>query len=359
MTNRQRIIDTLTGRPTDRVPFGVGLGFLPWGETLQRWRKESGIADLDPNRHFCFDAGFQVARLAYGPFPPFEQIVLEEDKNFIVSRNERGIVVRNRRDYSSMPDFLSHPIKNPTDWEAYKAERLQLEIDHRTAHLDEFVAAMSHTDAPVQVGVFPWGVFGTPRDLLGAEELLYAFYDCPEMVQDMMTVHTNLWLALYERVASSIQIDHIHIWEDMSGRQGSLISMEMVEQFMMPHYDRISAFARAHGVPIVSVDSDGWLGQLVPVYLAHGVNMVMPFEVQAGNNVEDYRRRYPDMGIVGGLDKNALAENRAAIHRQLDLAARMIEQGRFIPGFDHLIPPNVAWKDWCFFVEHLRKICGA
>lgn len=359
MTNRQRIIDTLTGKATDRVPFGVGLGFWLWGETHRRWQSESGIADLDLARYFGFDASFQVVPLAYGPFPAFESIVLEQDDQFVVSRNERGIVVRNRLDHSSMPDFLSHPIKSEADWQPYKAERLQPRLDERTAKLDDFVSAMGRTDAPVQVGVFPWGVFGTPRDLLGAEELLYAFHDSPEMVRDMMVVHTDLWLALYERVATKIAIDHIHIWEDMSGRQGSLISMDMVERFMMPQYDRIVAFARSRGVPIVSVDTDGWLGQLVPVYLAHGINMVMPFEAQAGNDVEDYRRRYPDMGIMGGLDKNALAEDRAAIHRQLDLAARMIQRGRFIPGCDHLIPPNVAWADWCYFVKHLRKLCGA
>jgi len=37
----------------------------------------------------------------------------------------------------------------------------------------------------------------------------------------------------YEQLAPHVQIDMIHIWEDMSGKQGSLISPAMIEAFMM------------------------------------------------------------------------------------------------------------------------------
>ena len=63
---------------------------------------------------------------------------------------------------------------------------------------------------------------------------------------------------------------------------GPLISPAMVEEFMMPCYDRIVAFARAHGVRLVSVDTDGDCSELVPLMMKHGINMFFPFEVQAG-----------------------------------------------------------------------------
>jgi hypothetical protein len=72
---------------------------------------------------------------------------------------------------------------------------------------------------------------------MGAEELLLAFHDEPEMVRDMMRTCTDLWLAVYEGIAAKVRVDHIHIWEDMSGRQGSLISMPMLDDFMMPERD--------------------------------------------------------------------------------------------------------------------------
>ena len=127
------------------------------------------------------------------------------------------------------------------------------------------------------------------------------------MVRDMMQHLTTLWLVLWEQVAAEVQIDHIHIWEDMSGKQGSLISPRMVREFMMPCYDRIAAFAREHGVRLLSVDTDGDCSQLVPVMMEHGVNYFFPFEVQAGNDILAYRKKYPTLGIMGGLDKRALA----------------------------------------------------
>ena len=361
MTNRQRIICTLQGGSADRAPFGVGLGFVPWGSTLDRWREESGVRDLSVPEYFGFDDGFVRVPAEYGPWPHFPAKVVSEDDQFVTTSDYRGLTVRNRRDGESIPEFLDYPVKCPDDWARYKAERLRFDADERLAGLDEFIATQATVDAPVQVGVYPWGVFGTPRDLLGAEELLVGFYTEPDLIRDMMETYTDLWLRVYAAVADRITIDHIHIWEDMSGRNGSLISMAMVEDFMMPSYDRITAFAREHDIPLVSVDSDGLVNELVPTMMRHGVNVFFPFEVQAGNDVLEYRKAYPALGIIGGLDKNALAESapQEAMHRELDKAERMLACGGYIPGCDHLIPPNVPWRKWVFFMDSLKRLVGA
>jgi uroporphyrinogen decarboxylase len=204
-------------------------------------------------------------------------------------------------------------------------------------------------------------VFGTLRDVLGVEELLLGFYLMPDTIRDMIQTYTDLWLRLYAAIQDKVGIDHIHIWEDMSGRQGSLISMAMVEEFMMPAYDRIHAFAAEHDIPLVSVDSDGNVSELVPTMVRHGVNVFLPFEVQAGNDIEAYRREFPELGMIGGLDKNTLADGAAprAMHRELDIAERMLARGRYIPGCDHLIPSNVSWARWREFVLALRRMTGA
>jgi hypothetical protein len=94
--------------------------------------------------------------------------------------------------------------------------------------------------------------------------------------------------------------------------------------------------------------------------MRHGVNVFFPFEVQAGNDVVRYREMYPTLGIIGGLDKNALSERatQPAMHRELDRAEAMLAGGGCIPGFDHLIPPNVPWRKWCWFMEALGKLVG-
>jgi len=358
MTNRERIIQTLLCRKTDRAPFGIGIGFGTWSDTLSRWRNESGIADLDPATYFGYDTDFLIAPAEYGVFPHFESKVIEEDEEFIVSTDYRGLTVRNRRDLGSIPDFLDHPVKTAEDWEKYKRERLQPRLDERLAGLDEFVEQAKTIDAPIQVGQFPWGVFGAPRDLLGTAEFLIGFYTIPDIIKDMMQTYTDLWLLLYERIAEKIRVDHVHIWEDMSYKNGSLISMELVEEFMMPQYDRIADFARRHEVPLIGVDSDGDVSQLVPVMMRHGMNWTFPFEVQAGSDIEKFRDLYPNLGIMGGLDKNSLAQTKKEMHCELDRAERMLAKGGYVPGFDHLIPPNVPWGNWKYFTENLKKMIG-
>lgn len=358
MTHRERIIRTLLCQPVDRAPFPMWLGFWPWGQTVDRWKAESGIADLDIYTYFGFEPFFHGVPVEYGPLPHFEHRVLETTGEFITTTDWRGVTVRNRNDGMSMPEFIRHPVQNRAEWERYKAERLQPQIPVRTASVAEWARSIAKTDVPIQIGAPGWGVFGTARDMMGAEELLYAFYDMPDVVRDIMATYTDLWLGIYEAVAAHVRIDHIHIWEDMSGKQGSLISMAMTEEFMMPHYDRIAAFARRHGVPITTVDSDGYVGELVPLMMKHGVNAFFPFEVQAGNDIREYRKLYPGLGILGGLDKNALSRGKKEIHEELDKAEQMLAAGGYIVGFDHLIPPDASWDNFKYMVEHLRRLVG-
>ncbi len=359
LTCGERVIRCYIGEEIDRVPYGVGLGWAPWGETLDHFRARSGIPALDLAEHFGFDKSFALPEVRYGIYPPCEPAILEETAEFVIHRDERGITKRDRRDGGSMPEFLDYPVKTDDDWERLKAERLRLDAPGRIAEdWDAFRARLKQTGEAVQVGVFPFGVFGTPRDLMGVEPLLVAFYDRPALVRDMMEHLTSLWIALWERVAAETRIDHIHIWEDMSGKSGSLISPRMVREFMMPCYDRIAGFARARGVRVVSVDTDGDCRQLIPVFMQHGINMMFPFEVQAGNDVRDFRRLYPTLGIMGGLDKRALAGTRADVDAELDKAAEMIRLGRYVPGFDHLIPPDATWDNFRYAAERMRGICG-
>lgn len=356
MTNRERCIKTLLCEKTDRAPFSGWLGFAPWGQTVDRWKRESGIADLDVGRYFGLEPFFHCVPAHMGPLPGFEPKVLDETDEFVISQDWRGMVVRNRRDGASMPEFMSYPIKTPADWAKYKEERLQPRLAERLPDLKKFAVDIPALDVPVQLGCFPWGMFGTARDMMGAEELLIAFYDEPELVHDIIRTYTDLWLALYEEIVKVVRVDHIHIWEDMSGKQGSLISMAMIEEFMMPEYDKMVAFAARHKIPIVSVDSDGLVDQLVPVMMKHGINAFMPFEVQAGNDVVAYRKQYPRLGIMGGLDKSALAKGKPEMHRELDRAEKMLALGGWVPGFDHLIPPDVPWENFKYAMTELRKM---
>lgn len=359
MTCGERVINCLIGKPVDHVPYGVGIGWGPWGQTLERWRQETGNPELDPGADLGFEGSFAIPAFHAGLWPRFEAQVLEVTESHVIHRDAHGVTKRDRRDGLSMPEFLDYPVKCRADWDRLKAERLDPDAPGRIEQdWDAFRGRIAATGEAVQVGWFPYGIFGTPRDFMGVERLLLTFIDEPDLIVDMVEHLTTLWLSLWERVAAEVQIQHIHIWEDMSGRQGSLISPRMVERFMMPCYDRMVAFAREHRVPVVSVDTDGDCSQLLPVMTGHGINMFFPFEVQAGNDVREFRKLYPELGIMGGLDKRALAWGREEIDLEIQRAADMVVAGRYIPGFDHLIPPDVPWENYQYAAEQMRVVCG-
>lgn len=357
----ERVARCLIGEPVDRTPFGAfGTCWYPWEATLERWRKESENPALDPFMELGLDQTVYGLPLHYGVFPHYPREVVAEDAETITVRTEFGVVKRDMKSGSgSMAEWVDYPVHSPEEWTRFKEERLDIEAEGRLGSVDwKYWRERDKAGDMIQVGTFPFGVFGTVRDIVGVEAMLYWMYDYPEVIRDMMQHLTTLWLCLYEKTAREVQIDHIHIWEDMSGRQGSLLSPAMVKEFMMPCYDRIADFAKTHSVRVVSVDTDGDCSELVPLMMRHGINMFYPFEVQAGNDIREYRRLYPELGIVGGLDKNALSIGRDAIDAEIKKARWMLDNGgKYIPGFDHLIPPNVSWDNFRYAAEKIRELC--
>jgi hypothetical protein len=237
----ERVVRCLTGGEIDRVPFGVGLGWHPWGSALPNWRRDSGLADLEPAKFFGYDRSFDLPAVQYGIFPVFPHQVLEKTAEYTIYRNERGIVAKQQHDDGSMPDWIEHPVKSPADWEPIR-ERLQMTDARITEDWPKFCARLKETGEAVQVGTHPWGMFGTVRDFLG-------------------------------------------------------------------------------------------------------------------NDIRDYRRQYPTLGIMHGLDKRVLAGSLADVDRELDKAREMVKQGRYIPGFDHLIPPDAKWENFQYAATKLKELC--
>jgi uroporphyrinogen decarboxylase len=191
---------------------------------------------------------------------------------------------------------------------------------------------------------------------MGVEGLLIAFIEEPELVADIMSYMTDLWLYVYAEAVKYIKFDMVHIWEDMSGKQGSLISPKMVKEFMLPNYRRIAQFCKDNDIPVFSVDTDGKVDELVPLFMSAGVNFIFPFEVAAGSDILDFRQKYPELAILGGIDKRELAKGRKEIDGQIEIAEKMLSYGRYIPTVDHHVHPEVSWDNFCYYNKRLKEI---
>ena len=104
-----------------------------------------------------------------------------------------------------------------------------------------------------------------------------------------------------EELTSLIEFDLASFWEDMSGKQGSLISPEMFRTFMTPRYKKIIKFLKTKDINLFLVDTDGKVDELIPLFMETGINIMYPFEQQAGNDLLVLRKSFPDLGIIGGV----------------------------------------------------------
>jgi uroporphyrinogen decarboxylase len=364
MTDRERFVNCLLGRPVDRPPYW--LFWSPWGTAWKRWQAEGMPAAFgdygDVRASFGAEAVPRVVGVNCGPCPYRGRVVLEESDDYVTVTDSWGIKRRDYKGGMSMPQFLEFPVKNGDDWRAYRDRWLRA-ADPRRLEGDwpaQCRAAMRE-GRPLQLGYFPdVGVFGTVRWLLGDEECLIAFIDQADLVRDIMEHMTDLWLAVFERVvAAGVRVDVIHLWEDMCGRQGPLISPAMWREFMGPCYRRIKAFAGRNDIPLLSVDTDGRPDLIVPPMMAAGVNFVWPWEVAAGCDVNAVRAKYPTLGLMGGIDKRALAAGPDAIDRELARVRPAVQAGRYIPDLDHLVPDDVSWPNFQHYARGLKKLLEA
>ena len=360
MTNKERYINCALGKPVDRLPFTIHFG--PWRETMEAWREKNPELENDcwlkgPGEGFGYDEkNYGIAgHVNHLYYPGFKAEILEENERTIIRRDGLGQIVECMK-HSTIPKILRSPVETMEDWETIKREKLNPDDPERfPENWKELAENINKMDRPIQVGCYPCGLFGTLRDLMGVEGCLIAFYDDPDLVHDIMDSLTDFWLALYEKISKDVKIDIIHIWEDMSGKQGSLISPAMIREFMSPNYKRIKKFADDHGIPLFVVDTDGDVEELIPVFHEAGVDLIMPMEVVAGCDVVDLRKKYPYMAFEGGIDKMQVALGKEATDKELDRISPLFSQTGFIPMFDHLIPPEVSWEDYCYYVFELKK----
>jgi uroporphyrinogen decarboxylase len=191
---------------------------------------------------------------------------------------------------------------------------------------------------------------------MGEERLLFNFYDNPDLIRDMMNFLADFWIELWDQVFAHIQVDCAHFWEDMAYRNGPLISPAMFQAFMTPSYQKVTGFLKDWGVKVILVDSDGNLDKLIPLFLEAGLTGTFPIEIQAGNDLVKIRESYPNLHILGGIDKIKIAQGKTAIDQELAKIPKMLRTGGYVPHIDHLVHPEISWDDFCYYRQRLRQV---
>ena len=359
MNDLERFHACMRYEAVDRAPFWYGGA---WPETLARWTAEG----YDPE---TFDLQMGADRRNvfskwFFPHPPFAHQVLEEDAQHILYINHEGILMRERKDHpmSSMPQFVRFPVESRADFRRFWRERMQPDLTQRIGpDWQETLRAARAQPHPLIIISDRWGgFFGPLRNLLGVESLCTLFYDDPVFLEEMMDADAAFIVAMMEQILPVAPIDAFVFWEDMAYKTAPLISPQMVRRYMLPRYRQVIDLLHRYDVPWIGLDSDGMMASLIPVWMDAGINVLYPFEVQAGMDVVAVRATVGrDLRMWGGIDKRALTQGPEAIDAELRRVRPLIEEGGFIPHTDHSAPPDIPFAHHCLYMQKLAEVCSA
>jgi uroporphyrinogen decarboxylase len=333
-----------------------------WADTLERWYREGLPRGADPHEHLGVKpmgmANISGQTLAW---PPFERRVLEEHEDHTVEIDDYGRKVKRFKASTSVPEWLEYPIESPADLRRVMDERFavdQAALDARfPAGWEDSVRRADTLGVPVAINV-GW-YYWTLRSLAGVETASYLVHDAPALVEELFERINVIALDGITRAVGLTRLDVMIFGEDIAYKNGPFISPAMHQKLLSPRYRRIMDLARAHGCDVGWMGSDGDLRLLVPQYLEVGVNCLEPCEVAAGMVPVELRRQFgPQLLMVGGLDKRAVAVGPKAIDSEIERNRSLMEEGGYLPSIDHSVSADISWSNYCYFIEALMRALG-
>ena len=236
MNFRENAMAALHYEPFEKLPV-VSFGY--WGETVQKWAEEGLITLVKP-----------------------------------------GVV--------SIPAEIGTTLTDREVWERDYLPRLQFSMERVPLDLAEKLRSDEGRELPI--GLHCGSLMGRVRDLLGVEQMSYLTVDDPDLLEEIVdTMDTLCYDCVKAMLETGAKFDYAHFWEDICFKNGPLVVPSFFEETVGPHYKRITDLLLSYGVDVVSVDCDGWIDRLVPIWLENGVNTMFPIEVGTFIPCPDHR----------------------------------------------------------------------
>ena len=375
MTPRARYRETLHFGTPDRVPLTPGTGRR---STLRAWHEQGLPPDVAPEDvvEFAYrqaggtlpwprdEAGFPVSERM---IPAFEEKILEERATTRIVQDWKGNICEISNQYPveylrNPVDFVTRrwlrcPVQTRADWEQMQARYDPDDPARLPANAAALSAALRDRTWPITLQLA--GPFWQLREWLGFEALCTVFCDDPEFVRDMIEFWRTYVSRLLANVLRVFVPDEVHLSEDIAYKQAAMISPAMAREFLLPTWREWGAIVRAAGVPLYGMDSDGFVGELLPLWIEAGFTHCDPIEVAAENDLAAYRAAFGHrIAFVGGVDKRAMAKGGASLQAEIARIAPIVRDGGYIPSCDHGVPPDVSWPNYVLCTKLLAELTG-
>ena len=335
---------------------------------LERWKEQGMPQDVPLENLFSYDpqGNRGLGQLGWCEaqfFPIFEDKVIEDRGECEVVQDYAGrhvLFFKGRRS-GYMPEYIDHPVKDWKTWEQNVKWRLNPGTPERIkAIADSIPKAIGAAKEGYIITQNLIGGFMFLRSLIGPGELLFMFYDTPDLIHDCMKTWFNLADSVIARHQKHVTIDEIYFAEDICYNHGPLVSPDMMKEFLTPYYQQLVSNLKKRQIDnerhlYVQIDTDGFADPVIPVYTEKiRMDVMSPFEVASGCDVVRTGREYPNLVMSGGMDKRILAKSKKDIDEMVErIIPPLRERGGYIPTIDHGVPEETPYENYL----HYRKRC--
>lgn len=355
MTPRERYHAMMDFRRPDR-PFIWTFGTRK--ATMDEWVEQGHPPDVSTERLLGYD-WFDGIPLNTSHLPRFEVKIVEEKDGHVTYYDEEGALridaVKDQGSGFVTRKWLKFPVECRDDFLRMKERYNPEDAARRGKDLEAAIKRMHTTDRPVMFTI--QGFYWTMRQWMGFEGLSLAFYDMPELIDEMLDFVLDFNIRLMRKHISGARVDNLMINEDMAYKTASMVSPALFREKFLPRYRELIQEGKSICAGKVFVDCDGHIGQLIPLWIEAGVDGTSPVEIASEQDIVEYADRYPEFLFLGGLDKRCLIYEKSDVEAEvIPKATKLYERGGWIPAVDHAVPANAKFENFRYMIQLLKDL---
>lgn len=348
-SNVERLLATLRGEKTDRVPnFEILIEDQHVERLLGRKAGNTFCVGGDPAKGSEAGEGAQ-------PMRPEDYVELCQ----LIGQDAIALEAFWTPIRQRLPDGRTRLLNDRSFKGRKDLERVvwpdERDMEDRLAHLRRYRAAAQGTG----VGVIFCGacIWQTLYEfVVGLNDCMVMMIEEPELFEELMARSADYFAELIRRVVAE-GMDLLFLADDFAFNKGMFVRPKQFERQWRPHFDRILAPARDAGVPII-FHSDGKIDGGVEMLLDMGVRCLTPMD-PSGIDYRDYKKRYGHrVCLHGNIDVTWPLSQGTPEDVERDVLAHMEvlkPGGRWIAGSSHSIVNYIPHENFLTMINAIHK----
>ncbi len=321
MNSRQRFSGTLHGGKLDHPPlFEEGLR----ADVLEAWRSQGLPSGADLSQMFHYDRREEI------------DVDLDHHLDLLeLPKTHLGLALLEQNLDPQDPARL------PVNW---------TELVNAWKARDYVLMLPVHRGFFLTLGIGDWQSFA---------EMMYMIADHEGFVGQVMEIQGEFAAKFAGRILDEVRVDAVIFGEPISDLHGPLISPRMYRELVLESYKPLLEVLKLHRVETIIFRTYANSRALLPAVVEAGFNCLWANERESP--AMDYlslRKEFgPGLGLIGGIDLDALRHGKKEIRHELKKCAQpLLEGGRYIPLADGRVRVDVTLKNYTYYRKQLEKL---